>query len=289
VLEGGELAAGARAARATAAAAELGATAAAAELRAAEANLALARASHDRIAGLAARRSATPQELDDAIATLLSAEARVAGAAARRVQASSALDGARAASDQASTTAGFSTIAAPFDGVVTETIAEPGNLALPGAPLLRLEDARHFRLEVRLDESRVGRVRPGDRVPVELGTGSAAIDGTVVEIGRALDADARAGLVKIALPDAPGLRSGTFGKARFAGTPRRALTVPPAAIVRRGQVTSVFVVDAGVAGVRLVDVRDTEVLAGLSDAELVVVSPPPGLIDGRRVTVGDRR
>ena len=122
-----------------------------------------------------------------------------------------------------------------------------------------------------------------------LGTGTTAIEGTVIEIGRAVDADARACLVKIALPDAPGLRSGAFGTARFAGTPRRALTIPAAAIVHRGQLTSVFVVDAGVAGVRLVDVRESEVLAGLSEAEVVVLSPPAGLTDGRRVTVGGRR
>ena len=57
-------------------AAEQGSKAAAAELQAAEAGLALARASHDRIAGLQAKRSATAQELDDATATLRSAEAR---------------------------------------------------------------------------------------------------------------------------------------------------------------------------------------------------------------------
>ena len=93
VLDGDDLAAGARAARSAALAAEQGAKAAAAELLAAEAGLALARASHDRIAGLQAKRSATAQELDDATATLRSAEARVAGASARALQAASAGEG----------------------------------------------------------------------------------------------------------------------------------------------------------------------------------------------------
>ena len=70
VRDGDDLAAGARAARAAALAEEQGSKAAAAELLAAEAGLALARASHDRIAGLQAKRSATAQELDDATATL---------------------------------------------------------------------------------------------------------------------------------------------------------------------------------------------------------------------------
>ena len=92
VLAGDDLAAGARAARAAAQAADQGAKAAAAELRAAEAGLALARVSHDRIAGLEAKRSATAQELDEVTATLRAAEARAAGASARALQATSAVE-----------------------------------------------------------------------------------------------------------------------------------------------------------------------------------------------------
>jgi RND family efflux transporter MFP subunit len=288
-LDGDDLAAGARAARAAALAADQGAKAAAAELRAAEAGLALARASHDRVVGLEAKRSATAQELDEAIATLRGAEARAAGASARALQAASAVESARAAGDQASTTESFTTITAPFDGLVTEKMIEPGNMASPGVPLLRLEDTRAFRLEVRVDESRIGQIRNGDGVPVLLGTGTTSISGKVVEVSRAVDADARALLVKIALPEAPGIRSGEFGKARFGGTPRRALTIPSAAIVRRGPLTSVFVVDDGVARVRLVSLSESEVLAGLTESEVVILSPPPGVTDGRRVSVGGRQ
>jgi multidrug efflux pump subunit AcrA (membrane-fusion protein) len=288
VLEGDDLGASARAARSAARAAEQGSNAAAAEVQAADAALALARASHDRIAGLHAKRSATAQELDDATATLRSADARVAGASARALQAASAVESARAASDQARTTESFTTIAAPFDGIVTEKMIEPGNMASPGMPLLRLEDTRGFRLEVRVDESRIGQIRNGDGVPVFLGAAATSIEGTVAEVSRAVDADARAFLVKVALPDAPGLRSGAFGKVRFSGTPRRVLTVPASAIVRRGQVTSVFVVDKGVARVRLVNVSESEVLAGLAESEVVILSPPAGVTDGRRVSVGGR-
>jgi RND family efflux transporter MFP subunit len=288
VLDGDDLAAGARSARAAAAAAEQGAKAAAAELLAAEAGQALARASHDRIAGLEVKRSATAQELDDAIATLRSAEARVAGASARALEAASAVESARAAGDQASTVDSFRTIAAPFDGLITEKLVEPGNMASPGMPLLRLEDTRGFRLEVRVDESRIGQVRNGDSVPVFLGAGTTSITGTVVEVSRTVDADARAFLVKIALPDARGVRSGEFGKARFGGTPRRALTVPSSAIVRRGQLTSVFVVDNGLARLRLVSLSESEVLAGLTESEVVILSPPAGVTEGRRVSVGAR-
>jgi RND family efflux transporter MFP subunit len=288
VLAAPDIAAGARAARFAAFAAEQGAKAAAAEVQAAQAGLVLARMSYDRIAGLHARRSATAQELDEATAALRSAEARVDGASARVLQAESAVEGARAAGDQAGATASFTTITAPFDGTITEKMVEPGNMASPGTPLLRLEDTRKFRLEVRVDESRLGDIRHGDRVPVALGSGTPLVTGTVDEISRAVDADARALLVKLALPDIPGLRSGQFGKAQFGGSPRRALTVPSSAIVQRGQLTSVFVVDKDRARVRLVSLSGSEVVAGLGESELVILSPPAGLTDGRRVRAGDK-
>ena len=84
-------------------------------------------------------------------------------------------------------------------------MVEPGNMAAPGTPLMRVEDTRGFRLDVRVDESRIGQIAPGAVVPVSLdsGTGGATttVSGTVAEIGRAVDADARAFLVKITLPD----------------------------------------------------------------------------------------
>lgn len=292
VLDGRDLAAQAHRARAEGASADQDVIAAAAERQAAEAARALARATHARIAGLQSKRSATPQELDDATGALQAAEARAAGAEARVQAAVSRVEGARAASDAAETIEAFSRIAAPFDGVVTEKMVEPGNMAAPGIALLRVEDTRRFRLDVRVDESRIRRVSPGTPVAISLDGGSdhaaRVVDGTVTEVGRAVDASGRSFLVKIELPDDRGLRSGMFGRARFSSQPRRALTVPEAALVRRGQVSSVFVVETGVARVRLVNVRGTEVLAGLSDGDVVIVTPPPALTDGRRVKAGGR-
>jgi RND family efflux transporter MFP subunit len=292
VLDGRDLAAQARRARAEGASADHDVVAAGSERQAAEATLALARSTHARIAGLHAKRSATSQELDDATAALRAAEARAAGAAARAQAAVSGVESARAASEAADTTETFSRIAAPFDGVVTEKMIEPGNMAAPGTPLMRIEDMRGFRLDVRVDESRIGQITPGATVSVSLDAGPDGVprvaSGKVTEVGRAVDADARAFLVKIALSADAGLRSGMFGRAHFASRPRRELTVPAGALVRRGQVTSVFVVEKDMARVRLVNVSGREVLAGLSDGDVVIVTPPPTLTDSRRVKVGGR-
>jgi RND family efflux transporter MFP subunit len=290
VLDGRDLGARARSARAASASAQQRVTAADAESRAADAALVLARTTHERIVSLQAKRSATMQELDEATATLHAAEARAAAAGARLQEATAAVTGAQADSEAATATESFTQITAPFDGIVTEKMIDPGNMASPGVPLLRLEDARGFRLEVRVDESRAGAIATGASVTVlvDSGRGDAAqpLAGTVSEIARAVDSDARAFLVKIDLPMANWLRSGMFGRARFASGTRRALLIPRAAIVRRGQVTSAFVVSDGVARLRLINVAGEEVLAGLSNGERVIVAPTSEIVDGRPVTEG---
>jgi multidrug efflux pump subunit AcrA (membrane-fusion protein) len=96
--------------------------------------------------------------------------------------------------------------------------------------------------------------------------------------------------VKIDLPAAPGLRSGLFGRAVFDTGVRRVLAVPLNAVVERGQLASVFVVEQGAARMRLVTLgarRDgqVEILSGLNGGESVVAPVPPGLRDGARVEV----
>jgi hypothetical protein len=82
-----------------------------------------------------------------------------------------------------------------------------------------------------------------------------------------------------------------FGRARFAGTASRVLAVPASAVVRRGQITSVFVADNDVARLRMLVLGRTfgdavEVVSGLSDGERVVVAPPAGLLDGTPLRAG---
>jgi RND family efflux transporter MFP subunit len=280
------------------AAAEQGIRAATTNREAAEAGLALAAATHKRIADLRAKNSATPNELDQAVSGLKAAESHAAGAQAGILQAQAGAEAARAALRAASVGASYAAIVAPFDGIVTEKRVEVGNMATPGTPLLTVEDDRSFRLEVRVDESRVAdidRSKPVD-VFVDSLTPSgegAPQAGAISEVSRAMDA-AHAFLVKIDLPANATFRSGMFGRARFGGGSRQVLTVPSSAIVRRGQLTSVFVVDKdNRARLRLVQVANSsgpraEVAAGLDSGEPVVVQPSPTLVDGAPVRPAGR-
>jgi len=262
-----------------------------AEREAAEAGVELAESTHRRISELHSRKSATPHELDQAVAALRAAEARVASAEARGLEAQAQVEAATAGAEAARVTTSYSVIAAPFDGVVTEKLVDAGNTATPGMPLLTVEDVKGFRLDVFVDESRVRLVEPGQEVQVRLDAArEEVLTGRVFEVSHVLDRAAHAFLVKIDLPEGARVRSGMFGRARFPVAPRRALVVPSSSLVRRGQLTSVFVVDAGNrARMRLVTAAEpagdmVEIRAGLQEGEQVVVAPPPALVDGTPVT-----
>ena len=288
VLDARDLAASRTRAIAAVSAAEEAGVAAGADESAARATLVLARISHDRIAALRGRNSATAAELDEATAALRAAEARVAAARARAEERARGLEAARADVAVASITAGYGSITAPFDGIVALRSVDPGVMASPGVPLLTLEDDRTYRLEISVDASRVAGLAAGARVPVTAGAANVESEGVVAEIARAVHPAVHSTLVKIDLPPIEGLRSGMFGRARLTGPSRRALTVPESAVVRRGQLTLVFVESGGVARMRVVHAGAayagrTEIVAGLSEREAVVVNPPPDLADGRAI------
>jgi HlyD family secretion protein len=280
-----------RAAAALSSAAEA-AAAAESDVRAAAAAVGLARVMHQRIDGLHARRSATAQELDQAVAALDTARAQLAAAERRSAAAVAFRDAARAAADASEIGVSYTVLSAPFDGVVAERVADPGTMAVPGAPLLTLEDVAAFRLEVQVDEARATVVRVGQTVETRIddrGGTDPWIAARVAEVAR-IDSATHSFVVKLDLPDNPALRSGAFGRARFAGRVRQALAVPASSIVRRGQLTLLFAVDAdGLARLRPVTTGAPsgdriEILAGVRPGDRIVLNPPSSLIDGATTT-----
>jgi multidrug efflux pump subunit AcrA (membrane-fusion protein) len=289
VLDGAELAAHAARTEAQVTAAKQSGAVAAAEVAGAEGALTLAKATHARIATLAASRSATPHELDQATAALTAADARLTAARARVTETAAALEAATSAATAARVAAAYTVISAPFDGVVAERRVDPGTTAAPGVPLLLVEEAGPLQLEVRLDAARAAHVRLQQRVRVTLDEAAQrSHDGIVSEIAR-VDPAAHSFAVKIDVPAESAVRSGAFGRAQFEGPARRVLTVPATAVIRRGQLATVFVVSNGIARLRAIAPgavhRDrVEVLDGLAPGETVVSAPPAGLADGGRVS-----
>jgi RND family efflux transporter MFP subunit len=255
---------------------------------AAKSSLDLAQATFHRMEELAAKKSISNQEFDEASARLRSARANYDMARARRTQ----LDAKMAQVEQeiraAAITRDYAQIAAPFAGIVTAKSVEPGNLATPGAPLLTLEREGAYRLETSVDESKLPFVKEGQAVEVALDAMGGRLSARVSEIVPAVDAASRTYTVKIDLPAGASLRSGMFGRAWFPMGVRNVIAIPVAALVERGQVQSAFVVEDGAAHTRLVTTgrrleNTLEVLSGLSEGEAVIVPVPPRLADGARV------
>ena len=280
-------------ARAALAGADDAVRAAAADLRAGESSLALARTTHDRVRGLFEKKSATAQEWDEVSARFQAADAQAAAAAARVSAAQSAREAADAALRAAETARSYASNAAPFDGVVAERFIDPGAMAAAGAPLLVLEDTGSRRLHVQVDEARVRAIALGGEAEVRFDPGPAWTRARIVEVSR-VDAASHDFLVKLESPAIQAARSGWFGRARFPAGSRRTLTVPADALLRRGQLAFVYLATPnGTARLRAVVPGDpagdrVEVLAGLVDGDLVIVSPAPALADGTPIA-GARR
>jgi RND family efflux transporter MFP subunit len=256
----------------------------------AKANLDLAQSTFKRMEELAARKSISNQEFDEASARLRSAQAAYEMARAKRIQ----LDSRQAQVQQeirgATIMRDYTRISAPFSGVVTAKSVEPGNLAAPGAPLLTIERQGAYRLEASVDESRLPFLKTGQTVDVELESLDRRLTARVSEIVPSVDAASRAYIVKIDLPAVANVRSGVFGRVRFPMGVRKVVALPPRALVESGQLQSVFVIEDGIARLRLVTIGErlqnaVEVLSGLSEGENLVSPVPSGLADGAGVEV----
>ena len=259
-------------------------------IEAARTNFELTRVTHKRFQDLLTNASVSQQEFDESQARLRSAEAALEMAASKGRQARARRSQAEAEIAGVGVALGYATLTAPFAALVTERKADPGSLATPGAPLLTLEREGNPRLEASIDESRLSLVRVGESVAVEIDGLSRTVSGRVAEVVPPIDAATRSFTVKIDLPALPGLRSGMFGRAGFAGGKRGALLVSQSAVLERGQIRSVYVVEGDTARLRLVTLgegRDDrrEVLSGLTAGERIIVKPAPLLADGARVAI----
>ncbi|SPE27943.1 Efflux transporter, RND family, MFP subunit [Candidatus Sulfopaludibacter sp. SbA3] len=258
---------------------------------AAKANLDLAQATFRRMEELAAKKSISNQEMDEASARLKAAQANFEMTRSRRTQLNSRMAEAEQEVRAAAIMRDYTKVTAPFAGVVVTKSVEQGNLATPGAPLLTIEQDGQYRLEASVDESKLASVRVGQAVEVITEPADRKLNARVSEIVPSVDPASRTYIVKLDLPAASGLRTGMFGRAIFPLSMQKVAAIPVDALMERGQLQSVFVVEDGLAHTRLVTTgRRTgdavEVLSGLNAGEKVIVSRPPQLQDGSRVEVG---
>ena len=217
---------------------------------------------------LIASKATSQQELDTASARVKVAEAGL---------------------NEAETMLGYARVTAPFDGVITRKLADLGDLAMPGKPLMEIESPANLRFETDLPESLLDRVKTGAKLPVTIPSLPKPLTATVSEISPVADATSRTFMVKLDLPNDAGLRPGQFGRVAVPVAETKLLLVPLQSVLRRGQMEAVFVVRENRATLRLVKTgklldEKIEILSGLEAGDPVVTSDASHLTDGQSVT-----
>jgi RND family efflux transporter MFP subunit len=251
----------------------------------ADSDLVLAESTLKRYQTLLEKKSVSPQEFDEV-------KARQQAALAHRDMTKAGQAQAQAELSQARTSLDYTRIRAPFEGVVTEKRGDSGTLASPGMPIFTIEDVRRYRLEATVNESDLQHVRTKEQVSVVIDAlDNAGLNGRVAQIVPAADPASRTFLVKIDLPTDIHLRSGLFGRAQFSRGERQALLIPRSAVVERGQLQGIYVLDQNkVASLRYITLgkssgAEIEVLAGLQNGERLVANPGAFDLNGKRIEV----
>ncbi len=232
-----------------------------------------ARLHYDRIKTLYIENASTQMEMDQATLGLETAEAGLKAAKAME---------------------SYTTITAPIPGQIVEKRINLGEMALPGQPVLKIEDNRDLRLEVTVREQDVLAVRPGMTVKVHIDAmPGKELTGRVSQVTPASDIRTHSFNVKIAVPAEKGLITGMYGKASFPTGRREAVLVPSGTLADMAGLTGVYLVTPeGRAIFQMVQPGESfgdqvEIIAGLKPGDRIVAERHEGGIDGRKVVLAE--
>jgi RND family efflux transporter MFP subunit len=243
----------------------------------AEAVLANAQKMVDRFERLYAEKSVSKAQLDDVVTG--------------RDRAAAGVKMAKAGLKEVNVHLSYLTIAAPSDGVVGRKMIEEGDMANPGMPLLILEQTGRVKVVAHLGEKDVSAVKAGDSVLVNVSSvAGASYEVALDRVIPTANPGSRTYDIEAYLDNAGGrLRSGMFARVKVPVDSRQAVLVPEEAIIRRGQLTGVWIVgDDQRAHLRWVRLghpqgQQVEVLSGLEGGESVVLSSRMPLAEGDKV------
>lgn len=235
------------------------------DLNAAKAKLELAKKEQDRAATLLERGVGTQQRYDNAVTGL-----RVASAE---------LDGAVTGLEAAETALSHAVIKAPVGGRVIDRLADPGDTAEPGKPLLRVYDPAQLRVEAPVRETLAVRLKVGQNLSVRVAAVEKQFDGVIDEIVPFAETGARTLLVKVALEANQGLYAGLFARLAIPAGQLTRLYIPTSAVENIGQLSFVTVVDENNrASRRLITLGQSrednrvEILSGVKEGEMVLIN-----------------
>lgn len=241
----------------------------------AQASLNNALRSFERSKKLFAQKFISQAGLDQAQADYNVAQARVAAL--------------QAGAGQASTAKTFTVITAPYAGVVAATPIEVGDMATPGLPLVTLFDPAAMRVTATLSQSSLRAIQLNIPARVEFPALKQSVATQKITLIPLADSRTHTARLRLDLGPVAGLLPGQFARAYFVTGTARKLVVPEQAVLRRSEVTAVYVLDSGQGQPQLRQIRVgevsangfIEVLAGLRANERIAQNPiKAGLISG---------
>ena len=233
----------------------------------AQAALANARANYERSKQLLAQKFISQAALDQAEAAYKSAQARVGALVA----------GAGAAATERS----FATVVAPYSGIVSARHIELGEMASPGRPLMTGFDPSTLRVVATVPQAQVALIQAGGKARIEVPSLGRWVDVKAMTIVPTADPRTHTTRIRLELPaEVRGVYPGVYARVHFVVGRAPRLLVPRAAVLRRSEVTAVYVVDEqGRARLRQIrlgsagDEASVEALAGLKPGERVALEP----------------
>jgi len=232
-----------------------------AALASAEAQAVQSDAEHRRVQGLFEKEAATRRDLESALARSQSARAQV--------------DQARHAVAESGVLLSESILRAPFEGVITEKWAQAGDTAVPGKPIVTIQDPRRLRLEAHIPEACARKATLGMEVRVRVDSLDRETTARIEEIAPVAEPESRTFLLKAGLSPVEGIRPGMFGRFIQSCGRKTAFLVPAPAILRSGQLELVQVLEDGKLQIRHIRTGKSygnlvEVLSGLREGENVL-------------------
>ena len=236
-----------------------------ASLREAEARYLEAQAEYNRMRGIYEKQLVSKAQMDAATAGLSAAKAK--------------LDAAQAGVSQAKESLGYTTITAPYSGIVLERHVQLGETVQPGKPLMTGFSLDELRVVANVPQRLIAPVRQHQQARVLPPNGGKSIAATKLTFFPYADPQSNVFKIRVYLPKkTEGLYPGMFVKIAFRVGEERRLTVPRPALVQRGEVSAVYVVRDGKISLRQVrpgriEGERVEILAGLEPDEPVALDP----------------
>lgn len=289
-IEGREIRAKLEQARAGLLEAKQGRIAAESALNAAQSGKNLAEATYRRYKALLASDSVSRQEFEEIESRYRQAKAAEAQAKSMMASAEERVNQAQSATEGAESAWSDTIISAPYNGIVSARLVDPGDMASPGTPLLKVEESGAFDVRLIVPETHIHSIAIGDTVAVRIDTlQKDAMEGKIRTIDPSADPSSLSFQVKVAIPEAAGLRSGLFSRVSIPVGHSGMILVPDSAFIHHGELTGMFLVEKdGTARFRLIRTGRTfgdqvEVLSGLHGGETYVIRPSHAIEDGVKV------